>query len=665
MKFNDCSIIAEDNILMISNSMISRRWKIENGLCHSTSLKDIINGIEYLKEDSETPAPCPDFSVEDECRKVSYKIYKSKDSIVEEESLRIDVTGDYGGYSIISHFKIYPQTPAISQWISMSGHIPIAKSEVTVEQPIDNIEDFRTLVNNRKEITGLCDMLKLDNIHKKLGIADFMAHTDRKDNLCHWREDLLTIHSSNSYSSNLLYFHDQVGDNGIVFLKEAPLPHARPVKSKFDLLCDGGEMFFAGHGSDDLTRYPGYPFTVILYDSGEFGRMKALHDYQRKFRIYDEKRDDVIWHSTWGDRNADKIVSSEFMQKEIDDMKEAGGDFLYFSDGWQKGAAMTSLSMERYMGQWGKEGYWDVDMEKFPDGLDEVTEKADEYGMMKGVWFCPDQVNEYENYEKDIKVLLKLYRKYGFNKIKYDAMTFKTKLAEERIKKVMAALVEGSGGKAFVEIDITAGIRTDYFDAMQYGFLFLENRYTDFRRYYPHCTMRNLWQLAHFVDPRRLRIEFLNNERNMDKYPDDLLAPFHYSPDYLYVSTIFANPLMWFEISNLSAEYKECMKKIIALCKPIRRKIAQSNVYPIGEEPDGFSIGGFISVAGDTGYTAVFRAAGKEHSAVIKIPLKEGKYKFTLLSGEGEDFTSKAAGSIEFKVPDKYGYSLFKYKKID
>lgn len=664
MKFKDCNILAEDEFIQISNSKVSRKWKLKNGLCYSTSLRDVINDIEYLVGESENPAPCPEFVVEDKCQEVSYKIYKAKDSVVEEESLRLDVISDYPGYSIISHFKIYPDTPAISQWISLKGHVLHKKSASLKMESVDNLEDFKELVNNRKDLIGLCDMLKLDRVHKKLGIADFMAHTDRRDNLCHWREDLLTIQSSDSYSSNLLYFHDQIKNSGLVFLKEAPLPHARPVKNKYDLVRDGADMYFTGHGSDDLTRYPGYPFTVILYSDGEFGRIKSLQDYQRRFRIYDEKRDDVIWHSTWGDRNADKIVSEKFMLLELEDMKKAGGDFLYFSDGWQKGAAMTPLTMERYIGQWGKEGYWNADIDKFPNDLKPITDKADEYGMMKGLWFCPDQTDEYVNYEKDIETLLDLYKKYGFNKIKFDAIMFKTKLAEQRIKKIMSAFVDGTGGEAFVEIDITAGIRTDYFDAMQYGFLFLENRYTDFRRYYPHCTLRNLWKLSHFVDPRRLRIEFLNNERNKDKYPDDPLAPYHYSPEYLYVSTIFANPLMWFEISNLSDDYKEKMKEIIALCKPIRREIAKSNVYPIGEEPDGFSLSGFISIKDGNGYIAIFRAAGERANTLMDVPIEKGNYRFELLSGEGKSFNSIINGKAQFTFPEKYNYQLYYYTKI-
>jgi len=663
MKFMDCRTRTNNDSIEIWNSRIYRKWNIINGLCHSVSLKCMVSGREHITKQSMNPAPSPGFEITEECTDVTIKEYVKKDSVVEEESLRLDVESHFPDYTIVSHFKIYLDTPAVSQWMSAKSRVPDEPAD-TVEQSVENIENLRALAKNTMEIRGLGDMLSLDRIHRKLGVVDFMAHTDRKDNLCSKKEDILTIHSTYAYSSNLFYLQNQLDDTGLIFLKESPLAHARPVKSDFDLLVDGDDFYFAGHGTNNLSEYPGYPFTVILYNDGEFGRMKALHDYQRRFRIYDEKRDDVIWHSTWGDRNADKIVSAPFMLKELDDMHKAGGDFLYFSDGWQKGAAMTPLSAERYTDQWSKPGYWDVDMEKFPNDLTEVIEKADEYGMMKGVWFCPDKTDEYANYKKDIEVLMELYKKYGFNKIKYDAMTFRTKLAEKRIKEVMAALVEGSDGNAFVEIDITAGIRTDYFDAMQYGFLFLENRYTDYRRYYPHLTLRNLWLLSHFIDPRRMRIEFLNNERNKDKYPDDPLAPYHYSPSYLYATTIFANPLMWFEISNLSDDYKREMKHMIELCRPVRRHIAKSNVYPIGDEPDGFSLSGFISRdSEDKGFACIYRAAGNESKSEMDVPLENGSVEFVLIAGEGHTEDAVKHGKLIFDIPGKYGFALFSYKQ--
>jgi alpha-galactosidase len=75
-------------------------------------------------------------------------------------------------------------------------------------------------------------------------------------------------------------------------------------------------------------------------------------------------------------------------------------------------------------------------------------------------------------------------------------------------------MLEGSDGNMVFDLDVTAEIRPGYFGLPDIGPLFVENRYTDFHRYWPHKTLRNLWELSLVVDPVRLRMELLNNTRN-------------------------------------------------------------------------------------------------------------------------------------------------------
>ena len=89
----------------------------------------------------------------------------------------------------------------------------------------------------------------------------------------------------------------------------------------------------------------------------------------------------------------------------------------------------------------------------------------------------------------------------------------------------------GSSGQVVFDLDVTAQTRPGYFGAMEAGPLFVENRYTDWHRYWPHQTLRNLWKLSRWVDPRRLRMEWLNHTRNTEKYANDPLAPAAWSPD--------------------------------------------------------------------------------------------------------------------------------------
>ena len=110
----------------------------------------------------------------------------------------------------------------------------------------------------------------------------------------------------------------------------------------------------------------------------------------------------------------------------------------------------------------------------------------------------------------------------------------------------MATVLRESAGRIVFDLDVTAQLRPGYFGMIGTGPLFVENRYTDWHKYWPHQTLRNLWQLAWWVDPCRLRMEFLNQSRNTEKYADDPLAPSRYAPDTLFATVFFANPLGWF-----------------------------------------------------------------------------------------------------------------------
>ena len=54
-------------------------------------------------------------------------------------------------------------------------------------------------------------------------------------------------------------------------------------------------------------------------------------------------------------------------------------------------------------------------------------------------------------------------------------------------------MLQESGGRVVFDLDVTAEIRPGYFGVPDVGPIFIENRYTDFHRYWPHQgTLRNL-----------------------------------------------------------------------------------------------------------------------------------------------------------------------------
>lgn len=668
--WHDCEAIWDETSLTLKNSAIERRWRLENGLLYNVSLRNARTGTEYLVATSDHPSPTPEFPVAQTCRHVTVVAGPWQPEVVGARGLRVTVRAAYDDYDLTTVLMIYPATPAISTQLEIATHVAdLGREEVrsAAAGALSGVEAPPTQPTDA--VTDVNEQYRVDHIHRVLGIGYLMDHTDNQDNLAHVRRDLLTIAQLREYQGNVFYLENQLTQEGLVFLKEAPLPYARPVPAAKDLTVRGGQLTFTGLGAGDAAVRASYPLTTLVYAGGRAGRIRALQDYQRQLRQLDVERDVIIWHNNWGDRNKDSKMSEAFLLAELEAIAEVGIDQLHPDDGWEKGVTSNSIVPGgRWQNQWADPDFWQPHPERLPRGWAPIVAAAREKGIKLGLWYNVDAYDDYANWEKDVAVLLALHRDWGFSYFKFDAIRFTSKKGEENLLKAMRGVVEGSQGRASILLDATAGIRPGYFQGMPYGFIFLENRYTDWHKYWPHTTMRNLWQLAEFVDPRRLVVEYLNNERNQDKYAGDPLAPGAYSPDYLFATVMFANPLSWFEASCLSAAYKSSLKEIIAAYKPHRAKIARGNIFPIGEEPSGLSWTGFQSqIPGEPeGYMVVFREWTERPAGTFQLAyMAPGRYRFTALAGRGSDFTAEVddTGAVTVALPEKQSYGFYLYRQ--
>jgi alpha-galactosidase len=258
--------------------------------------------------------------------------------------------------------------------------------------------------------------------------------------------------------------------------------------------------------------------------------------------------------------------------------------------------------------------------------------------MQLGLWFGPDSWQDFANWQRDAACLLDFYHRLGIAHFKLDGIRMDTPAAQANLRSFMAAVLSGSGGQVVFDLDVTAQTRPGYFGAIQAGPLFVENRYTDWHRYWPHHTLRNLWKLSRWVDPRRLRMEWLNHARNLEKYPADPLAPAAWTPDALFATVMCSNPLGWFEVSNLPPGYFERAAPLIALWKQQREALFAGTILPVGAAPDGVSWSGFLSLAQDrrSGYLLLLRQLAGETGRIRLPGLPPGRLHCTRLAGTGQ-----------------------------
>ena len=499
------------------------------------------------------------------------------------------------------------------------------------------------------------ETLALAPQHLRVTQVALMDQTDNHNELVSEREWLLMLNEAKFDVQGCVLIAENVLDGtGLAFLKLAPLPHARQNQAAVDFSVNPGARAVAAF-------FGGYPVAAVGYRGGRAGCTRALHAFQRCLREYRPGRDGLFLSNTWGDRSRDARINEEFLLKEVAAGAALGVDVVQIDDGWQKGRTANSAAARGkgvWNGYWAADpAFWDADPVRFPNGLEKVVKAARDKGMNFGLWFGPDSSSDAANWQRDADRLLKFHRELGINYFKIDSMKTHNALSLQRQRAMFDRMLEGSGGALTFDLDVTAEIRPGYFGLPDIGPLFVENRYTDFHRYWPHQTLRNLWMLARVVDPLRLRIEVLNNARNADKYKDDPLAPARYKPDALFAVAMTASPLGWFEVSNLPADYAAQLRPLVAAWKAERARMHGGAIVPAGAAPDGVAWTGFVSAAADGrgGYALLFRELNAQAEYVLPLDgLVPGASRATVIGGRG---TAKlAGGALTVNVPEKLDF---------
>lgn len=253
---------------------------------------------------------------------------------------------------------------------------------------------------------------------------------------------------------------------------------------------------------------------------------------------------------------------------------------------------------------------------------------------------------------------------------KIDAVKIRTKEAEDNLEKLFANLRERSDGEIFFNLDTTNGQRPGYFMFVEYGNIFLENRYVCRNTqcsYHPESTLSNLWRLSKYVRPQVLQIEVANpNDVDGEIYKNkQLAAPGLYPPEYWLAISMFANPLIWLAPSQLPDDSKKVFRKMIDLHLKYRTQIFEEEIYPIGDEPDGKALTGFISTNGDgtKGFILAFRELEGPESAAWDIPfIKNESVKINeLASNTDAEISCLEAGKFQVKLAEKASYLMAEF----
>ncbi len=639
VEFQGCYAEWSEGRLTVGNAQFERVWVAGDAGFVPLSFRLKKPDVEWLTPPQKVPRPVG----------LEVKATQTRRSVVGAEGLHVEA-GTAGKRPQRISLWIFPNASGALEELAASN----ARATVSKDTQANGIESDKQQKASAEAVAG-AETLAFAPLHLRLTQVALMDQTDNRNELVSEREWLLMPNEAKfELQGCVLSAENTLDGTGVVFLKLAPLPHARPDKAAVDFAVNPGARAVSAF-------FGGYPVAALAYRGGRAGRTHALHAFQRCLREYRPERDGMFLSNTWGDRSRDARINEAFLLKEVEAGAALGVDVVQIDDGWQKGRSANSVAARGkgvWNGYWAADpNFWDADPARFPDGLEKVVKAARDKGMNFGLWFGPDSSNSATNWQRDADRLLAFHREMGMGYFKIDSMKTHDAVSLVRQRAMFDRMLEGSKGAITFDLDVTAEIRPGYFGLPDIGPLFVENRYTDFHRYWPHQTLRNLWMLSQVIDPLRLRIEMLNNARNADKYKGDPLAPALYKPDTLFAVAMTASPLGWFEVSNLPAEYVAQMRPLVAAWKAERARMHGGAIVPVGTAPDGVEWTGFVSAAADGrgGYALLFRELNAKADYTLDLTgLVAGAAHATVIGGRG---TAKITGNtLLVNVPEKLDF---------
>ena len=626
----------DGQVVTATTDSLVRRWRLADGVLHAEQLTAVGSDREWLLALS-TPSLVPPGGAPKAPVAVTWAVDETPALSVEAPSRRATLTvvgADQRGYRL--HLQVFNGGPGITCRLELVGALSTAGT-AAAKTVITGVE----LADAQQTSAGgddLCEHLRLASLHLDLLEVTLQDQTDAHDNLAAERRWHLTPAARPQLRTCLVAFEDPLTRAGIIFVRHAPLPHVRPVAMAADIQVNDHELRFVGHGCGDTGQ--GYAWTTLVYDQGAWGRAAVLHRWQRCLRAYDPARDGRLLSNTWGDRNRDGRINEAFIAREIAAGAALGVDICQIDDGWQRGITANSVDSAKggvWLGFWAADAqFWAAHPQRFAAGLAPTAAAASATGVGLGLWFAPDSADDFANWRRDADAVLDLHRTHRVRHIKIDGVKAHTKLAEDNLRRFFHAVLRESAGAVVFDLDITAEVRPGYFGAIEVGPLFVENRYTDWHRYWPHHTLRNLWQLAWYVPPQRLRMEVLNPQRHTELYAGDPLAPAAYPLDYALATVLVAEPLGWFEVSSLPPAMVMACAALLKVWKQYRAELHGGTILPIGLCPDGTSWTGFCSHGAGHTHVLAFRELHADVAYAFALPVGVTRgAPITVLAGRG------------------------------
>lgn len=646
----------EGEIFYIGNNRIERSFKWNSGNLITIAILDKESGKKWENSSNQADFFVPGQKSSD-MKPGSWQAERVSNPVT-NPYLQVTVSCTIEGLHIRRVFRVYDDTPAIAVDTYLRGS---AKNSWIIQDWDLGKWSYlpqRKILSQTEELLIL-DQLNLGGDHWKLDYVDFTDNTDSHNTLVKNHSE--TAYRENIYRGNIMFLGNIEDELGLFYLKESPVASSQLSYPGADFIVGQGKVKVIGAGvvasdivGDEWTKTYSVLFGVSAAD--RYSQLKALHSYHKAKRKQDPANEEMILMNTWGDRGTGRSLTEQFCFEQIDACAALGVSHFQLDWGWQES--------RDYVDDQGREiKRWTPKQSLYPNGFERVVEYGKRAGVEVCLYFVPNLKHDNEAWEDDADILIGLNKKYGVRIFKIDGQQMQSKVGEERARRMYEKVMRETNYEVIFNYDITAGQRGGFFYLNEYGNLFVENRYTLYKNYFPYKTLRNLWMLSQYIPAEKIQVEFLNRFRNEDKYGEDIFAPKNYSMDYLFAVSMAGQPLAFMDVGNLPDDAFE-NRDLIKQYREIQHQFHRGIILPIGDEPSGRSWTGFQSIGEDEGFLLFFREYNSNSLEEVRTWLEPGKtVELTPVLGTGKRAKQKVkrAGGISVELPLKNSFVLYRY----
>ena len=653
-SYKDIEVLSDDTSLIIRNSRICRKLDLSSGAPKTVSLTGA-DGKEFASADKDT-ADIAFIGMHNAVSDAKIKWYVTNisaeyisGSYKDSGHVKVSVFMDepFSETKYRRDYLIYPDFPAIS----VENFISLEVQPMVFWTNRGNLNQARYFTNQRESVAD--SITCAENVRPALAV-EFRGRTDTTNTLVVETQ----VKDQEFLNGNLLFCSDDTGA-GFVFVQEAPPSGERRDLEDYDFKISGKRIDSCGWGIHPFevhrnSSFKGYRHDLIVYSSEE-----EKHLLLKAFiRLRYPAKDLNIMVNPWGCGKFRQYVSEAFIIEEMKAAGEIGADFYQIDDQWQNESGLADLQI---FNKRIREDFWTISKRHFNGTFDNVIAAAKKAGVKPALWIAPSLNCEYEDWEMIAGQILDFYKKYGFTNFKIDGVLIRSKKAEDNLRKLLEFVRDETDGKVYFNLDTTNGQRPGYWMFLEYGNIFLENRYCHYYHdcavdYHPERTLRNLWDLSKYLTPSDLQIEIPSpddiNPAAYEKYPE--ARPDVYPLEYWAAIALFANPLIWTAPSKISAESRLVLKKMNDLHKKYREEFSHCDIFPVGARPDGKSVTGFIAWNKTSGKTflLIFREKDCEETETTLILPHSSASSWQIISGRGT-LTSTGKGVVSCALDKK------------